>query len=156
MSLYILMILVFISYVSYIWVKYGVQKSISASYYQLPDFYKFLFTLFCWGFAVPALVIGNNLLLFVACAGICFVGAAPDFNSKESDDVHFIAAAFGIATSQIYIYSVLLMPWVSVISGLIFLILYLGRKRFFKNHIWWIEIVAFASICYALGYNLFI
>ena len=56
-----LMFSVFISYVSFIWIKYGILPSISDSWYHLPENLKVLFTLFCWGFALPAAIIGLTL-----------------------------------------------------------------------------------------------
>jgi hypothetical protein len=76
------MLAVFFSYVGFIWKKYRVLVSISQSYYRLPKNLQILFTLFCWGFAFPAMIIGSNGLMFFSGGAICFVGAAAAFQEE--------------------------------------------------------------------------
>ena len=152
--LYSLMVTVFVAYVSYIWANYGVQKSISQSYYVLPDNLKFLMTLFCWGFAFPAMIIGNSFWMMLAGGGIIFVGAAAAFKQKMTKIYHFAGAGIGITASQIAtIRNFELWPFTIgfVVIGLILLLL---RKKI-KGWIWWLEITAFISICIVLGITLF-
>jgi len=147
---FIMMVCVFISYVSFIWIKYGIQKSISMSYYALPDNLKILFTLFCWGFAFPAIIAGveTTPLMFFAGAGICFVGAAAQIKDKWVYKIHMTAAISGIIFSQLAIWLGYHMPYVNLISiGLAILIPFLTKKYYF----WWIELVAFSAICYTIG-----
>jgi len=143
------MVTIFLSYVSFIWLKYGIQKSISESYYVLPDKLKPLFTLFCWGFAFPAIIIGVEItpLMFFAGAGICFVGAAAAMHEKFVRKVHMTAAISGIIFSQLAILIGFHMWWLNIISLALAALSLLSKKHF----IWWIEIVAFSAICYALG-----
>ena len=152
--LYILMLVVFISYVSFVWTKYGVQASISDSYYRLPDKLKFLFTLFCWGFSIPAMIIGSTVLMFLAGSAIAFVGAAAEFKDLFTRPVHVIGAMGGVFLSQLAtIFDYHLWP-ISLIffclSGLILLF-----KKHIPNQTWWIEILAFISICVVLGIEIF-
>lgn len=146
------MVLVFVSYVSFIWIKYGAQKSISESYYRLPSKYNFIFTLFIWGFALPAMVIGNSLLMFFAGAGIAFVGSAAAFEEKLTKTVHYAGAGIGILASQLAIIINYDMWWVSV-SGLVISILF--AMLFKKYAIWIVELVAFISIAIVLGVSIF-
>lgn len=152
--LYIIQLLVFVSYVSFIWIKYGVQRSISESYYVLPTKLNFLFTFFCWGFSLPLIIIGDNTLMFLAGSGIVFVGAAARMKEKMTRTVHMISAYAGIIFSQLTIGIVYEMWYVNVISLSIALLLFLFRKKI-KNHIWWIEIDAFIAITYVLGLIVF-
>ena len=158
------MLAVFVTYVGFIWAKYGILPSISDSYYHLPKQLKPLFTLFCWGFALPAAIIGFTLaegsvwqfLMFFASGGIMFVGAAPDFKSETGMDrlVHYISAVVGVIFSQLYILLVFPEIFYIPLAFTIFSIIFL----YFKNkveEIWWIEILAFASICYAFALELF-
>lgn len=150
LSMFIMMLTVFISYVSYIWIKFGIQKSISASYYALPENQRFLFTLFCWGFAFPAIIIGVEvtLLMFFAGAGICFVGAASKILEKDVYKIHMVAAIGGIIFSQLAIFFGFHMLWLNITSVVLSaIILFLFKKTYF----WWIELVAFSAIVYALG-----
>jgi hypothetical protein len=148
-ALYIVMIAVFVSYVTFIWTKYGVQESISASYYKLPDSEKALFTLFCWGFAIPAMILGNCGLMFMAGAAICFVGAAAAFRGdKMTRTVHMVSAGLGVVLSQIAMAFVFHFYWMPVVVAGIGVLLELFKT---DDKIWWFEIVAFASICIGLG-----
>jgi hypothetical protein len=153
------MLTVFVSYVSFIWIKYGVQRSISDSYYRLPKNLQPLFTLFCWGFAFPAIIIGvdltDNFLMFLAGAGICFVGAAAQFKEELTKGVHMIGAYGGVLFSQLAIAINFHMYYMNVIFILLAILFeVLGYYKIMKNKIWWQEILAFLSICYVLGIQL--
>jgi len=149
---FIIMLVVFISYVSFIRFKYGVQKSISASFYKLPIKQGFLFTLFCWGFAIPAIIIGSNGLMFLAGTGIAFVGAAAAFKQRLTSTVHFLSAGIAITASQLAIIIIYHKP---EITG-IFLILSLMALLFNKeNYIWFAEIFAFISIVWVYALMIF-
>jgi len=149
------MLTVFITYVGFIWSKYGVLPSISDSYYELPKQINFLFTLFCWGFAFPAVIIGldltDNFLMFLAGGGIMFVGAAAAFKQELTDTVHKIGAFGGVIFSQLSIAFDFKMYYVNVIFVVLGLLILLTK---IKNRIWWLELVAFSSICYVLGKQL--
>jgi len=151
-ALFIIMLSVFVSYVGYIWIKYGVQKSISDSFYRLPKRKQFLFILFCWGFSFPAMILGDCVLMFLAGTFICFVGAAAAFKGdKMTKWVHMTGAYGGVLLSQIAIWIVYDMWYVTVIflvlSGLLFILKV-------KDKIWFAELLAFISICVVLGLNL--
>ena len=147
------MIVIFFSYVSWITIKYGIQTSISESYYKLPRKFQWLFTIVTWGYAIPAIMIGvpYSGLAFLAGAGICFVGASPAFRSDDPNEhtmegiVHTIGAIIGVVASQILISFVFGQWWNTVafiaLSGLTFLI-----PKMKKNITWWVEIYAFLSI----------
>lgn len=152
---YFIMLIVFFSYVGYIWAKYGVQTSISQSYYVLPKNIQFLMTFFCWGFAFPAMILGSSGLMFLAGAGIAFVGAAAAFQETMTHEVHMIGAGVGVAASQLAIILQYHMWPISVAFAVISLLLLLFRKQIEYKHIWWIEIAAFISICIVLGISIF-
>lgn len=151
---FIVMVLVFISYVSFIWLKYGIQPSISASYYALPEKYNMLFTLFCWGFAMPAIIAGVDVspFMFFAGVGICFVGVAAQINDKWVNKIHSTAAILGVLFSQLAIVFGYHMP---IISGISILLMALIKLLRIKNHTWWIELVAFSAIVYVLSTSIF-
>jgi hypothetical protein len=140
--------------VGFIWSKYGVLPSISDSYYELPKQINFLFTLFCWGFAFPAMIVGisltDNFLMFFATAGICFVGAAPNFNGIDGK-MHKISAILGVIFSQASIAFDFHMYYVNIIFCALFALILLMK---IKNYVWWIELVAFSSLCFVLGKQL--
>jgi hypothetical protein len=147
-----IMVVVFVAYVSFIWIKYGVQKSISDSYYRLPEKQKYLFTLFCWGFSIPAIILGNCFLMFLAGTGICFVGAAAAFKGNEMEHwVHMAGAYTGVLLSQIAIWNNFDLWSINVafVAGALPIML-CG----IKNKIWYVEILAFTSIMVALALNI--
>lgn len=158
--LYLLMISVFVGYLSFILIKYGVLSSISDSWYVLPKKQQPLFTLFCWGFAMPALIIGveltDNFLMFLAGSGICFVGAAAAFKETLTKSVHYGGAYVGVVCSQISIAFDFHMYYVNIISIALALLVLVFRKKLNNNNIWWQEIIAFTAICYVLGVQLFL
>ena len=135
--------IIFLGYITSIWKIYGVQKSISDSYYRLPKKWNFLFTLALWSFAIPVMVVGNNVMMFLAGAGICFVGAASNFKRlKMTKNVHMAGAFGGIIVgifSVIFDFNALPLALVAIAFS-IFL------KIFAKNYIWWIEVTAFVTI----------
>lgn len=160
--LFIIMLSVFIGYVSWIWAKYGVLPSISDSYYHLPKKLQPLFTFFCWGFSIPAIILGSSGLMFFAGAGIAFVGAAAAFKDKMTMEVHVTGALLGVLLSQLAIWLQYGM-WPLNISFLVIAVPLLitrfiktkSGKKLCPNRTWWIEIAAFLSMCIVLGINLF-
>jgi hypothetical protein len=154
--LYVTMLTVFVSYVAYIWAKYGVLKSISQSYYELPEKLRPLFTFFCWGFALPAIILGSSGLMFLAGSGIAFVGAAAAFQEKMTQEVHMVGAGTGVLASQLaIILQYHMWPVSAVFFGVSLILLFLGWQKIAPKKIWWIEILAFLSICIVLGITLF-
>lgn len=153
--LFLFMVVVFCTYVTCIGLKYGILPSISESYYVLPKNYKPLFTLFCWAFAFPAIILGSTPLMFFAGAGICFVGAAAAFKEKMTKEVHYGGAMVGIICSQLSIgldfHFYYINAFFIITAALIILL-----KKYLSNTTWWIEIDAFISICMAIGSKIFL
>lgn len=134
---------IFTLYVIYVWINYGILKSISDSYYHIK--HKSLFTLSLWGFSVFALASVQNVWLFLSVIGICFVGAAPKFRMKFEGDVHYVAAMSGILFGGIALIS--LGFWylsLLMITGIIILHFTVSNKT------WWQEILAFYIIILGL------
>ena len=159
-----IMLSVFVSYVAFIWIRYGIQKSISDSFYRLIEDPKVpnvigqsLFTFFCWGFAFPAIILGANFGSFlIPLAGglICMVGVATAFKLKFEGILHTIAAIGGILLSQIsIIFEFHNMYYVTILLAVYCLLIVIYKVQ---NKVFWIEIGSFLSICYLLGYQLYI
>jgi hypothetical protein len=146
------MITVFVSYVIFISFKYGIQTSISESYYVLPPREKFLFVLFTWLFAFPAIFLGNSLLMFFAGGGIIFVGAAAAMHKMPIRAIHLTAAIGGIILGCIAIILQYNMWYMVVGSTALIPIAYLFDK---KDIMWWTEIIVFTAISITIGLSLF-
>ena len=153
----------FISYVAFIWIKYGIQESISASYYKLPRNLQWLFTIATWGYAFPAIMLGvpYSLLAFLAGAAICFVSASPAFRGKDKNDhtmegtVHMVGAIVGVTAAQLMIFLAPFSMWyINVgflaLCGVSYLI-----PKMKVNFTWWIELYAFISIVLAYYLKIF-
>jgi ABC-type iron transport system FetAB permease component len=136
---------IFFSYIAFILVRYGVQPSVSESYYCLPEKYKFVFTLVMWGFTLPLMFAANSLLMMLAGTGIFFVGAAVAFKQPMTRTVHYVAAALGIGFGMVWIISVGLwwLPLMYVLCSASFWFVLDEEK------IWWIEILSFTLIILA-------
>lgn len=143
---------IFLSYLLFVSIRYGAQSSISMSYYVLPKNLRPLFTIFCWGFAMPAIILGSSALMFFAGAGIAFVGAACQIKNELTKRVHMIGAYGGIGFAQLVI---VLNYDMWYLSALFFLSIPFFKYVVKSNWILWVEIVAFTSISIALGLQIF-
>lgn len=151
MTLSVIQILIFVSYVTFIMIKFGILPSISESWYRLRDLggvWYSLFTWFCWGLGFTMFFQTNftaPYLFFLSGAGLCFVGAATMFKLKDSLQpyIHSIGAFVGISAALIGL-GVERHAWLPLVD---FLILMIIIQIFVdKNKIWWTEILAFLSI----------
>lgn len=139
---------VFTVYFLFIWIKYGVQKSLSISYYCLPEKNrKYIFTAFIFGFTLPLIPLSYDYqLMLIAIWLIMGVGATSQLQSKKwVRIVHMIVAIGGIVLSNVSIGVELgiwqIQLWVGFAS---ICLAFLSKKP-----IWWIEVVAFYSIMLA-------
>jgi hypothetical protein len=114
---------------------------------------KIIFTVATWGYAFPLIIAAAPLnvvpdgtaLLFFAGGLICFVGAAPDFRGIDKG-FHSVFAEGGIAFALVWM--LLFHYWLIAVIAILS-IAYLYWKQL-KNHTWWIEVIAYASIILAL------
>ena len=153
--LFSLLFFIFYIYVFYIWYNYGVLPSISDSWYVLPQNKKIFFTLYSWGLSFTVFLLTTTIFMYLSALGLLFVGAATAFKNKFVNYIHTIGAIFSILFSQMSIYFDYNMAYVNIISISSILILFLTRK-FVKNYLWWIEIIAFIAIIYSLFIDIFI
>ena len=138
-------LLSFVIYLGIIGYFYGVQKSISDSYYTLKEHGKntMWFSIAIVAFAFPIFFVGESVLLPLASSFICFVAAASAFKRrKQTKIVHYVGAIGGILlgmTALIVDYG----NWELVVFAAISSVL---LRLFTKNYFWWIEIVSFFTI----------
>ena len=124
---------------------YGIQSSLSASYYKLPANRQWLFTLWCMGYAMPFMFIPNIIFLKIAAMFIMIVGAAAAFRGdKLIEKVHMTSAALAVVFAHISMICEFSNWIVSLISIILAAYFY-----FFKNNttgVWWAEVVTYVSI----------
>lgn len=167
----IISVIVFIAYVAYIWLRYGVHNSISESYRTLGVFEKVLFIAFCWGISIPAMVRIYNVfgttwqstILFFGALLIAFIGASPMFwKSDQINRVHLLGSyggigllLIGLVVQGIY-YPAFLF---AASTAILYAISKQGKldiepknkKEKVKNSLtWWVEVAAFVTIILGL------
>lgn len=151
-------------YVLYIWIRHGIQYSISISFYCLPQRHDWMFTVVLWSLAFPMLFIYNTSpplrtlfpnsgvaeLMVLAAFGLVLVGTAAHYVNKPGRrsitpnalKMHLIGSYTTVLSSQIglwYHFGLWYLTAIFVISSLLLIII----KE--KNKTWWIEIVAYLS-----------
>ena len=147
MHIYILLIAQALVFSSYVWAiskDYGVQPSISASYYVLPENLKSLFWLFCFftGIAFPFIM--ETPLAVAACGGLWLVGAAAAYKlGKTAMTAHLIGSYSAILLALLAIWLKWNMPYPIVAFALIAGLFHFAKV---KNFVWWVEVFAFIII----------
>ena len=136
-------LLTFTTFILYVLIKYGQQRSVSAYYYKV---HPALFSTVLFIFAISAIIAGSSLLIFFAGSGICLVAAAPNYRFKSEGDVHYAAAVSGILFGSIALviwgYWYLVLPMMVV---LIIIQLSLNNNDA-DGRTFWQEVIAFSSI----------
>lgn len=149
-ALYLIMLTAFTAYILFVVKKYGIQESVSNSYYKLPEKQRWIFTIALWSFAFPAIVLGveKSGLAFLAGAGIMFVGAAPAFRGdKMEETVHVTGALTGVIGGLIFM--IVTGLWtVAVVTLAVMAFIKLSNVQ---NKTWWLELAAFYGYSIAVG-----
>ena len=150
-ALYIIMLTAFTTYILFVVKKYGIQESVSNSYYKLPENKRWVFTIALWMFAFPAIVLGveHSGLAFLAGAGICFVGAAPAFKEDMEGTVHVVGALTGVIGGLLFMLVTGLWYVALITLALMGVVLLIPALK--KNKTWWLELVAFYGYAVAVG-----
>lgn len=154
-TLILFSILVFTAYLIFIIIKYGIQPSISQSYYKLKR--KWLFSVVMSSTGLPIITLSllqdnfwfAEISLFAAGLSLILVGIAPAFRYNKIEEILHSIFAFG---SVAFGYSALMFYDIASISLTFFsaLICYYWMKRKTDNYVWLSECVAFYMICVGL------
>ena len=129
MTLVIISMIIFLAYLAGTYKYFGIPYSISDTYYKLEYRHKgtgWLFSAMCvsvGGLLLPALLDMTpescQFTAFLACAGLIFVGAAPQFKLSLTGSVHYGSAAVCVIFSQIWVgltcWWVLIPVWLTYI-----------------------------------------
>lgn len=140
-------IAVFITFTLFVGIKYGVQKSISASIYVLHGtLEKSYYSWFILGVAIPMMLISNTTLGWWAGALLAIDFAAPAGGDKMQNFLHSFGADAGMVIGLgMLIYDFHLLPL--VVCNIVF-ILYAHWR--IKNSVWWIETSIFITVIIGL------
>lgn len=136
-------LLVFFTYVGFIYNRYGVLQSISHSTYKLEGESRWWFLAFLWILGILNLIQGMEVYGFLTTAGLLFTGITIDHKSSgaHTDIVHYVGASVAILSALIGLV-VLHGMWLAPILVLASIPFIWNREDF----IWWIEIVAMIVI----------
>lgn len=140
---------IFTLYVAFIWLKFGVLKSISDSWYHLTFYTKPLFTLALFGFAIPVIISAESIIMKYAGLFICYTAIAPMFKIKPAEWVHYIGAVGGVMLGLFSLWQFYGLWYVVIL----FAIAYFFIKKLTDNSTWWVEILAFYTIIICLLLN---
>jgi len=166
MIITLISLLIFCAYTGAILSLYGIPASVSESFYLLPEGRRWLFTAFCWGVSVviapwlDATAKTWQFLPFLSVGGLCFVGTAAPFRENFVARVHYVGAGVCAVASQLWIFIVTGLWWVSVAcllaAGAACFGVWLrasrkaGRPQF-ASVVFWAEMWAFVSLFVSLG-----
>lgn len=150
----ILATVVFVMYVSYVWGRFGVQKSISISYYDFPNENRWIFRTFIWILSIAIIIAGigwKTPWFFISGGLLSLVGFFSRIKVKRKYIVHMIGAISGIVAGFIGVFVQNIELGICVFAAIF------GQSMFFlihksKNIIWNIEIACFTWIMLALLY----
>lgn len=135
----ILQLAIFVAYVVFIYYRYGLLTSISASTYKLQGNERWYFLAFLWSIGLLNFFQGMEVWGFWASAGLFFSGITIDHESTgaHTDIVHAVGTIAAIAFTFIGLW-VLYGMWIpAVLVAASAAALYRT-----KHFIWWIEIIA--------------
>lgn len=169
MTLLIISFLVIAAYTAAVCVKQkGVPYSISATFYKLQHPYWFMAAMWATaGLLMPAALetgkSGTEFLAFLACAGMIFVGAAPNFREELEGKVHMLGAVVCVVASQLWVafncWWVLIPVWLAFIVYTV-----IGMSKRVSDSIWqdfvstkpmfWCEIAALAATYIVIMFRL--
>ncbi|MFW6173632.1 MAG: hypothetical protein ACOC5T_07800 [Elusimicrobiota bacterium] len=140
--------LVFAIYFVWVWLTYGIQSSISNSFYiiwkrnpQSPN-KRWWLTAALWGFSFPLAIVGVEIhpIFWLAAVLIILVGAAPAFKAtKMQNDIHMIGAIGGISAAMI---GFMIIGLWSVVIPTVVVMAYMAVYRI-PHTTWWVETAAF-------------
>jgi hypothetical protein len=138
---------IFIAYIIFITIKFGVIHSISESWYKLPKGQKGWFTAMCWGIGAP-MVVHEHGLFMLSAAGFLFVGAATMFKQKMTKEVHYSGAFAGIVGALAGLWVVYDLWWPLAVTALAVGGIIATKL---KHPIYWIEIASAGAILAGLA-----
>jgi hypothetical protein len=147
----LLTFIISLSYVIRVWVVYGIQPTISQSYYKFkyPD--RCIFQIMIYVLSICIIVNGYNLWFLISGLLLSLVGFFPTIKNKVHKVFHFIGALGGIAltfVSFIYVYHYYIPAIIVVVSSAVLFLIKI------KNIVWWIEIICVLVILSVFSINI--
>lgn len=166
MILILLSLFIIASYVGVMLFKNGIPYSISDTYYSLEHKAWFGFSMIGTAVLLMPSILERTpesyqLLAFLMCAGLCFVGAAPNFKAGMDRPIHIIATSIAALSSQIWV--ALTCPYLLLVWLAWFLYIGVKIKQVWNGDLWnsfvkckplfWAEVIAFGMVYIALIFD---
>lgn len=159
MILTLLSLCIILTYVGVMVIRLGIPYSISDTYYSLQHKFWFGFSMIATAVLLMPEILSRTpenyqFTAFLMCAGLCFVGVAPNFKEGLDRPVHIVSTTVAAVFSQIWV--ALTQPWLLLVW--IVWILYIGfRIRKKRNGglysrfvlckpLFFIEVIAFVLV----------
>lgn len=149
LTLTILILLITLSYNSYIIIKYKkLPESLSETSYLLGGNKRYWFTGYCFIICILLLPLLFNItdtlliLPFIFCGGLAFAGCSPLFRDGLDRIVHYSSAY--VAFGAYILYMIFCMNWWWVLGYFIILAILCAIK--WKSYVYWAEILALFEI----------
>ena len=142
--LWLISLLIISGYLLYIVWRFGVQASVSDTYYKIKHKPVFSFVLIFTAF--PLIILSSTGLMFFAGAALMFVAVSPAFMKHSLEKkVHTYSAFIAILFTILSIIINFKMWWM-VLPLITFSLIITLKVIKINNRIWWIEIVAFGQM----------
>ena len=154
-TFFLMYVFVWVVYNLLIFTRFGLLGSVSESHLKLKKLnpkYGIIFTLFSWLYALPAMIIAETGLMFFAGGFICLVGVAANYKQGLDKIWHGRFAISAVLLSQISINFDFHNYFISLISILLMMIIFLFRKKL-ESYIYWIEQVSWLAVGVVLYIN---
>lgn len=136
-------LIIFTAYTLFIYKRYGILTSISASTYELEGNERWYFLAFLWTIGILNFFQGFGVYGFLASAGIFFTGITINHESTgaHTNRVHQVGTVGAIiaAFTGLWVMAGMWLP--TVLLAISIALLY--KNKYF---IWWIEIIAFMLV----------
>lgn len=140
----ILLLLLFFAYVAYVWARFGVLSSISASSYWLEGNERYIFTGWLVSLAVATYLLELGFPGHLMAVGFALAGMSVDHKRGPGlEDEFHTAGTLLVIGAGLYA-----AGWIAAGA---FLVGTLGLKLFARNWIWWAEILAVIVIGLKIG-----
>lgn len=140
--------LIFTLYCAYCLQRFGLTRSISATFYEFKGNLRYLYTAYMWLFSIPMVIAGETGLLFAAMAGIAFTGTAADVKRSEATErIHVGGTIASITAGLLSVWLDFGMLWLAITGAVGCLAMWVSQ---FRNHTYWIEVWAYAVVWIAI------
>jgi len=154
-------------YLLYVYFKYGMTKSISATYKHVKGLERPWFSFTLLSIAIPVMIVGieavpDNLpevLFFIAGSLLCLVGASPKFWSGKMElTAHLIGSygsiGLGMIACLVYFFNAPTIFYIGI-YGLFVLSQFFVKWMRLPNHVYWVEVGAIIVIIFILNLNIY-